>query len=265
MRKVSIPYIPDHGTLIKVCLSILISTFFILYFFQPFGDITHGFTLNGFVRIFSYAFVASGTVYLIESLLGVQFRSKSRIAQTRFGGLTWYFVILLFVTITIFLCRTLWIGWSGFSIWSLLIVIYRVAVISIIPFSIVAFILLLQKEKSPDFHVLLASNDVNPEHLKLGLKDILYLASEENYTSIFIRRSDEVEKKLLRGSLTYFENQISPPLIRVHRSYVINLQQIVEVKMNSSGGSIQLNGSDMAIPISRKHLTTFQNHWSRIN
>ncbi|MEO9870459.1 LytR/AlgR family response regulator transcription factor [Ekhidna sp.] len=263
--KFPILYIPNNSTLIKVCLSILLSTFFILFFFQPFGDITHGYTFNGFLRILSYAIVASASVFSLEYYFGMYYRTKWSISQTRYGALIWYFIILLFVTINIFLCRTIWIGWTGVSWTDLGIVIYRVGIISIIPFSLIAFILLLQKTKKEDFEIHFTSQGTNPEHLRLNVNNLLYLTSEENYAGIYIWNGNQFQKKLLRGSLTFFEDQLEPPVVRVHRSYLVNLQQIIEVKMNSSGGSLILSGSDYSIPISRKYLTSFQNHWSRRN
>lgn len=262
MNKLFIPYISNRSILWKVSLTVLLSTFFILFFLQPFGDIRHGYTLQGFLRILSYAVTASGIVFVTEYVLGGYYRSSFTISQTRFGPLVWYFIVLLLVTIGIYLCRSMWIGWTNDSWRDLIIVLYRVTIISIIPFSLISLLLSRNSPDNKELEIKLVSNDVNPEYLRINVNNLICLASEENYTDIFLLEKDKVVKKLLRGSLSFFETQLDHPIIRIHRSHLINLQKVHEIKMNSSGGTIQLRGIEKSFKISRKYLTHFQNRWS---
>ena len=265
MKTFFLPYVSDHAQLWRICLTIILSTFFILYFFQPFGDIQHGFTLDGFLRVLSYSVVASGTVYLAELLLGPVYRSRIGISQTRYGSLIWYFFVLFLVVFGIFCCRSSWLGWSNTTVDDLFRVLYRVSTIAIIPFCLMALILMLYHKKEADQTLTLTSDDTNPEHIQVELGHLLYLASEENYTSIFLVSDRKVNKKLLRGSLSHFEKQLKVPIVRIHRSHLINITKIEKVKMNNSGGSISLKSVDTQFSISRKYITHFQNHWARLH
>lgn len=84
--------------------------------------------------------------------------------------------------------------------------------------------------------------------VKLFLKDILYLEAERNYCRIH-----PIEKEyLLSSPLKSIEEKIETSyLMRVHRSYVINLTQINEVAEN------HLVIRKKAIPVSKSYKEDF--------
>lgn len=257
-----IPHITNRNQLWKICLTILLSTFFILYFLQPFGDVRHGFTLAGFLRVLSYSFTPAAIVYLSEAFLGNFFRSSNRISQTYYGHVLWYLIVLTFVVIGIYFVRSSWIGWNDSGLNSLLVTLYRVVIVAIIPLSLI--VLLINKTGRQE-NLILTSKDKNPELVKLDMKNLLYLQSEDNYTSIHFLQNGTYNKKLLRGSLSHFEKQVRTPIVRIHRSYLINLEKVSWVKMNSSGGFISLKGIDSSFKVSRKYSSHFESRWSQVH
>lgn len=84
----------------------------------------------------------------------------------------------------------------------------------------------------------------NNENIKVNLDDILYIESNSNYITIVTKH----KKIITRQSLEWAELELSKnQFIRVHRSYIINLNAID--KMN--GKSLFIN--QFEIPISRTY------------
>lgn len=86
--------------------------------------------------------------------------------------------------------------------------------------------------------------------VKLDLHTLLYVQSEGNYIDIYA----ESGKKSFRYSLEWFISQVDDKqFMRVHRSYVINLQKVTKI----SGSNVVVN--DRLIPVSRKSMQELRN------
>lgn len=104
-----------------------------------------------------------------------------------------------------------------------------------------------------DILTLYAENE--SEWIKLRPAQLVYLESTDNYVSIFYKEKEQIQKKLLRSTLTKIDNQIKPNYIqRCHRSYMLNLRQIQYVEGNSRGLQLQLLDMEKIIPVSRKYV-----------
>ena len=79
--------------------------------------------------------------------------------------------------------------------------------------------------------------------------DILYCKSDGSYTTVFMRNGDDY---LVSKSIKHIE-EILPEdnFIRIHKSYIVNLNEIKELVKQGSGEIILSN--DRIIPISRTH------------
>lgn len=108
-------------------------------------------------------------------------------------------------------------------------------------------------QPTEDMLTLYAENE--SEWIKLRPTQLVYLESADNYVSIFYKEKDQIQKKLLRSSLTKIDSQIKPTYIqRCHRSYMLNLRQIKYVEGNSRGLQLQLLDLEKIIPVSRKYV-----------
>ena len=89
--------------------------------------------------------------------------------------------------------------------------------------------------------IMIKENDLN---VKLEVADISYVKSDNNYLEIFTSR----KKHLTRNSLEKFLEDVEESnIIRVHRSFAINISKIQAV----NGQYLMID--DQKIPISRKH------------
>jgi two-component system, LytTR family, response regulator len=85
--------------------------------------------------------------------------------------------------------------------------------------------------------------------LFLPMSDIRWIGAEENYVRICADR----ENHLLRETMAHFETRLDPNcFIRVHRSAIVNLQHVKEIRTDSQEGeSFVLMQDGQKVPMSR--------------
>lgn len=82
---------------------------------------------------------------------------------------------------------------------------------------------------------------------KIVLKDILYFEGEKDY----VRLATGQEQLLIYRRLKDIEEQLKPPFIRVHNSYIINYEQLNKMEDN------HIYIADKRIPVSEKFRDRF--------
>lgn len=83
----------------------------------------------------------------------------------------------------------------------------------------------------------------------LQVEDILYCQADDNYTQIFLKD----KKKLVSKTLKYFEDMLTENgFARVHKSYLVNVNAIVEYKKGKGGSVVLENGKEVMVSPSKK-------------
>jgi hypothetical protein len=110
-------------------------------------------------------------------------------------------------------------------------------------------ILPLKKEKS---YTITGNN--SKEEYTFFWDDFLVARSQSNYIEVFIaeKGSDEPKKVLIRNTLSKLTSQL-PEAVQVHRSYIINIDHLEELKGNVRKGSCTIKGFEDEVPVSPKH------------
>jgi len=91
--------------------------------------------------------------------------------------------------------------------------------------------------------------------LFLPVEDIRWIGADENY----VRISVGSESHLLRETMARLETTLDPELfLRVHRSAMVNLHYVKEVKSDSEGESVVILTSGEKIAMSRGYRTRMQ-------
>ncbi len=80
--------------------------------------------------------------------------------------------------------------------------------------------------------------------IKLKFEDILYIKSEHVYAEIQLKNN---QKHLIRGNLNQIITKLSSKFIRLHRSYIVNLEYLEQIDQNAV--VIQ----NINLPIGRKY------------
>jgi len=78
----------------------------------------------------------------------------------------------------------------------------------------------------------------------------LYAEAADNYVKVFYRGQPQ---ELIRSSLKQLEEQFkgSHRIFRCHRTYLVNLDQVVHISGNAQGYKLHLEGVEQVIPVSR--------------
>ena len=83
----------------------------------------------------------------------------------------------------------------------------------------------------------------------LDVNDIVFCKADDNYTEIHLANS----KKLVSKTLKYFEEVLSEySFVRIHKSYLVNINAIVKYKKGKGGSVIVSNGKEILVSSSKK-------------
>ena len=83
----------------------------------------------------------------------------------------------------------------------------------------------------------------------LNVSDILYCKADDNYTEIFL----ENKKIVVSKTLKYFEEALGEfPFARIHKSFLVNVNEIIKYKKGKGGSVILSNGKEVIVSASKK-------------
>ncbi|WP_186434425.1 LytTR family transcriptional regulator DNA-binding domain-containing protein [Lutibacter sp. Hel_I_33_5] len=82
---------------------------------------------------------------------------------------------------------------------------------------------------------------------------LVYINSQGNYVSFFLLKNNELKEKVIRNTISEIEKELKGEenIIRVHRSYIVNKDFILDYKGNSKGYKLILKKFPQLIPVSR--------------
>lgn len=107
-----------------------------------------------------------------------------------------------------------------------------------------------EKPKLQDNKITLSTD--TSETFSLKLTELVYAAAVDNYTEIYWRNEGKVAVKLLRATLKNIEAQLHNQfMVRCHRSYLINVQEIESISGNTNGYKLKMKNTEVEIPVSR--------------
>ena len=82
----------------------------------------------------------------------------------------------------------------------------------------------------------------------IPLNSVSYLAAEDDYVMIYYNEGKALKPKTMK----YYEEHLPPSLfIRVHRSYIVNVEQISRLEPYSKDNYVAILKSGEKIPVSR--------------
>ena len=96
--------------------------------------------------------------------------------------------------------------------------------------------------------------------VRMPVRNILYFKSEDNYVLLFYKGEQDVKKELIRNNLKKLEKDLNlPNFMRIHRSFMINTQNLASVLRTSQGYRIKMNGgSDQELSVSATYQQNFE-------
>jgi hypothetical protein len=143
--------------------------------------------------------------------------------------------------------------------------------IAFLPYSFsILIIVLIQLNKEKSIKKALTSDDIDlvsfkdeREQVKFSVKsnDILYIESTDNYVTVFFSNEDEgkLNKQMIRTSLKKVEEaQLSSKLLRCHRSFMVNLENVLWMKKEGRNFVLKVKSINSFIPVSRSYIPQFK-------
>ena len=105
------------------------------------------------------------------------------------------------------------------------------------------------------------------EDLDIVLDKVLYIVSENVYQEFVCLGNNGIEKRLTRKTLTFIEKVLDPypNFIRCHRSYIVNLNKVREIRGNSRQQYLITDFTKEKITISRNLSTKILSQFKAIN
>jgi two-component system LytT family response regulator len=83
----------------------------------------------------------------------------------------------------------------------------------------------------------------------LNVAEILYCKADDNYTEIYLLN----KKILVSKTLKYFEDALAEfPFARVHKSFLVNVNEVVKYKKGKGGSVVMSNGKEVMVSASKK-------------
>ncbi len=108
-----------------------------------------------------------------------------------------------------------------------------------------------------DKKIILSSVNQGDEPVEVLPNDFLFIQSEGNYLEVYLLEAGKPQHRLIRNTLVNAETMLQgffPPLMRCHRSYIVNLEQIEKVNGNAQGLLLKMKNCEEKVPVSRKYI-----------
>lgn len=262
---------------IFISLVTVISLLF-MYTFVPFNinrwfDVSK-FTLLKFFSLFSF----TGTLTLLLTQFGL--RKWFRLKYLNYGQYFFFFIgEIMILTMGIMVCDWIIDNHPAFSFSNYLDTFSYTVLIAIPPYVISLLILfgaqqhklardlsISVTEQKPLSDNLLIGDENGRVILTLHPNNVLFFKSEDNYVDVYYLLGGEVKTELIRTTLKKIESTCNySNLVRVHRSYTINIKTVSTSKRTSKGYVLQFDSlPGIQVPVSASHQKQFEQCFSGI-
>lgn len=254
-------FVSRRNTTIQILFTTVFAYFFINVY-QPFGSM-EWYSVSWWVFSFvSGLIVIAGMLVVLASRLIMFAIKKFRPISVRYYSVMIVSEIIMKGALYTIVERLALVDESPFFP-ALLIAIQNTSLILLIPY-LISTLFFAWWEKKVSLDTLLRQLRFKPEFipfrdendtLKLSLKalDLLYLEANDNYVIVHYKSGEHHKKYMLRNTLKRLEKQMEGyPLLRCHRSFMVNIDQIKMLKRDQSQFNLWLDVSgSISIPVSK--------------
>lgn len=97
-------------------------------------------------------------------------------------------------------------------------------------------------------------------------EQLLFITAAQNYIEIWWRDSVGIHTKLLRNTMRSAETACMafPAILRCHRGYIVNIENVVSVKGNARGLVLSLRDCPETVPVSRSFIPIVEQCFSSL-
>ena len=102
--------------------------------------------------------------------------------------------------------------------------------------------------------------DNKNESVQFDINEFLFIESTGNYINLHLLKNNELKKLTYRctikRAIESFKN--STEILQCHRAFIVNTNQIINVKGNSQGLRLNLENCETEVPVSRGYVNTIR-------
>jgi hypothetical protein len=265
------PYYFDPSTKFKLKLSFAFGLFIFLFlfFFKPFGLTNFEEALLKYsIGMGLLDFLATFLLLYISPLIFKDYFNEDNWTVGR--NILLMAIGLLFIGIILWNFGEVYKKTYGFDKLTLLEFLSKTFLIGIIPLTFYVFINEKKEREKREKRVfkireINKENEINvskeisinsdneKEQITFKADNLIYITSQGNYASFFLKKDDAIKEKILRTTLTKITEKLKdhPNIIRCHKSYIINSNFIHDISGNARGYLLKSNYISEEIPVSR--------------
>lgn len=192
---------------------------------------------------------------------------------TRIGFFAWLLVDIFFISIAVHTVDIIFLDLPLFNLSEYLENLKHTLLVLALPYFIGILLLYVQQQLEVVKELTLKANKpVNPVEnvtitdengkvaMNVQLRNIVYFKSEDNYILLYYKFENELKKELIRTNLKKLEQELRQPnLIRIHRSYMINSQNLLSAVKTSRGYKVRMEVEPQHhLPVSATYHRTFE-------
>lgn len=262
----SFPHLDSKKDRYLLIIIVLIFSIFFINMFRPW-NIGRWYSDSGFIqflRLSSYGVVVASVLLFTQFPLRKLFKLKQFTIKTY---TLWFFIEVALISFVYILLYGNPIGnFINDFLFSLKYTLLGI----FIPYSFALMIIYYKNQRiemeqlqtrvaQPSKKKLIAFKDENGK-IKFSVlaKDLLILESTDNYVSVFYILDGKVQRELLRNTMKNLEETFKDSsVIRSHRSFMVNSENIEFVKKESKKLKLKVRLIDRIIPVSEKYSPLF--------
>jgi hypothetical protein len=115
--------------------------------------------------------------------------------------------------------------------------------------------LLREKESGREPRFVNITDENGESRLAIQLDELLYIEASENYVTIHYEDQTRTGRQMIRCSMKRMEEQMAGlPVVRCHRSYMVNLNRVRLARKTRSGLVVELNTAQpVQLPVSETY------------
>jgi hypothetical protein len=261
---------PSAKFKLKLSFAFGLFLFLFLYFFKPF-DLTSfkGALLEYCLGMGTLDFLGTFLLLYVSPLIFKDYFNEDKWTVGR--------LVLLMALGLLFIGIMLWgfgeiykeaHGFGKMSLWGFL---FKTVLVGLIPLTFYVFVnekKVREKREKVVFKVRAISeesalnksreisinSDNEKEKITFKIDNLVYITSQGNYASFFLKKDNALKEKILRITLTNITEKLHdyPNIIRCHKSYIVNSNYINDINGNARGYLLKSNYISEDIPVSRK-------------
>ena len=272
-------YLKDRNTIITQVMYVSIFALIFINIYSPFNASSR--FEGGRIEFFFYssALILSGMLVIVLSkFIFVLLVKRIRFSYLLFG--IWHLLEMLLLTVAYMVVDLLLLKSGAELVESFLSLLSVTVLVLAIPYSLTWLWLSLKDKRSKlesltrntsqEFHerqMITFRDETEKMRFSIKSRDILYVESTDNYVTVYTNDKGKLKKVMLRNTMKRLEKELEGTLIqRCHRSYMVNFENIKQLKLRGTNLYIYLDFSEeIRLPVSKSYTEHVHEFLNRVS